>query len=141
MAPLFIMVLLPLVFIACSRERDTIRLSEDEEFREAIYDQILSDKKMFDEFINKMRENEQSMKWMMANRPIMRRAYGRNQMKKMMLDSPKMRQRMMRDMMKMMHQDTAIANQMQRMLQQDTAMVNQMQQRMHQGRMRNPSKP
>lgn len=135
MARVFILLLLSGMFVYCDTEKDEIRLSENEELREDIYQQILTDKTYFDEFITRMRENEQSMEWMMENRPMMQRAYGNPQMKNMMRNFPDMRQRMMRDMMNMMHQDTAISNQMQRMIQQDTMMYNRMQKMMQQSRM------
>ncbi len=135
MATAFIVLLLTSMFVSCDAERNEIKLSENEELREDVYQQILSDKTYFDEFMSRMRENEQSMEWMMANRPMMQRAYGNPQMNNMMQNFPEMRQGMMRTMMTMMQQDTAIYNQMQRMIQQDTMMYNHMQRMMQQGRM------
>lgn len=134
-ATVFIVLLLASILTSCDTEKDEIRLSESEELREDVYQQILSDKTYFDEFMEEMRENEQSMEWMMANRPMMQRAYGNPQMNNMMQNYPEMRQGMMRSMMKMMQQDTLLYNQMQRMIQQDTMMYNHMQRMMQQGRM------
>lgn len=135
MATVFLALLLTFMFTSCKTDKDEIVLSENEELREDVFQQILTDRKMFDEFMDEMRENEQSMGWMMENRPMMQRAYGNPQMNDMMRSFPDMRHNMMQSMMKMMHQDTAIFNQMHRMMEQDTMMYNRMQIMMQQGRM------
>ena len=135
MATVFVVLLLTIMFASCKTDKDEIVLSENEELREDVYQQILNDKKIFDEFMDEMRENEQSMGWMMENRPMMQRAYGNPQMNDMMRSFPDMRHSMMQSMMNMMQQDTAIFNQMHRMMEQDTMMYNRMQMMMQQGRM------
>lgn len=138
--------ILLLVFITVSCEdNEQVNLSENQEVREDVFEQILNDEQLFGEFMNELRENRKSMEWMDNNRPMMNRFYGRERMHSMMRrnpqmrdsmmqgmmasmendtivrSSPQMRERMLRHMSTMMQRDSAFARQMRQMVQQSTA--------------------
>ncbi len=134
MLPLFLFSLL-----SCDSD-DRIDLAEDPEEREAVYQQILNDEQLFTEFMNEMRENDQSMQWMRSDRPMMRNIYGRRHMQQVMANHPEVIDTMMMQGM-MMQQDTTMYRrnpEMQRrmiehmiiMMERDTSMYRQMQERM-----------
>lgn len=141
MLPLFLFSLL-----SCDSD-NRIDLTEDPEERQEVYQQILNNEQLFTEFINEMRENDQSMQWMHSNRPMMRNIYGRRHMQQVMANHPEVIDTMMMQGM-MMQRDTSIYRrnpEMQRrmiehmtiMMEQDTSMYRQMQERM-QNRNRQP---
>lgn len=127
------------LFMACEDER--VELAENPEQREEAFDQILNDEDLFNDFMNKMRENDQSMQWMASHRPMMRNMYGRNQVHNMMRNNPEVMDSVMQGMMIMFEEDTTmihrnpkmhqrIVQHMMIMVDRDTAMYRQMQERM-----------
>lgn len=127
------------LFMACEDER--VELAENSEQREEAFDQILNDEDLFNDFMNKMRENDQSMQWMASHRPMMRNMYGRNQVHNMMRNNPEVMDSVMQGMMIMFEEDTTmihrnpkmhqrIVQHMMIMVDRDTAMYRQMQERM-----------
>lgn len=132
---------------SCDREKE-IDLSEDEAVRNDVYEQILSDEQLFNEFVEEMRESDRPMQWMSQHKPMMRNMYGRNQVRRMMRNNPEMMDSLMQGMFIMMEDDTTMFRRnpqmRQRMMQhfmmmmeRDTSMYGQMQQMMQQrGQMR-----
>lgn len=136
---LFLLSLFLFSFFSCDSD-DRINLSEDPEKRQEVYQQILNDEQLFTEFIDEMRENDQSMQWMQSNRPMMRNIYGRRHMQQVMANHPEVVDTMLMQGM-MMQRDTTMYRrnpEMQRrmiehmiiMMERDTSMYRQMQERM-----------
>ncbi|MGB7786218.1 MAG: hypothetical protein WBL27_08970 [Salinimicrobium sp.] len=135
--------LLFLLFLtSCDRDVD---LKEDEALRDNVYEQILSDQELFNEFMEEMRESDMPMTWMSQHKPMMRNMYSRNQVRRMMQNNPEVIDSLMQNMVVMMEQDSTMFRrnpQMHRrmmqhlmmMMQRDTAMYGQMQQMMQQRR-------
>jgi len=131
--------LLLLVFstVSCDNN-EQVNLSENQEVREDVYEQILNDEQLFAEFMNELRENRKSMEWMDNNRPMMNRFYGRERMNNMMRRNPQMRDSMMQGMMASMENDTTMGSSPQTrermlrhmsiMMQRDSAFARQMRQ-------------
>lgn len=144
--PVILSFFLVIILWGCDNDKK-VDLSEDPEQREEVYEQILNDKDMFNEFMNKMRENDQSMKWMANHKPMMRNMYGRNQVRHMMQNNPEAMDSIMVGMMLMVEQDTTMFHRnpemhqrmvqhMMIMMDRDTAMYRQMQERMQQKKMK-----
>ena len=131
-------------FMLSSCDRETkVNLAEDEAVRNDVYEQILSDEDLFNEFMEEMRQSERPMTWMRQHKPMMRNMYGRNQVRQMMRNNPEMVDSLMQGMMTMMEQDTTMFRRnpqmhqkmmqhLMMMMQRDTAMYGQMQQMMNQ---------
>ncbi|MEG9328274.1 hypothetical protein SAMN04488034_103282 [Salinimicrobium catena] len=137
-----ILFLFSLLIIGCDAD-DRIDLTEDPEERQEVYQQIINDDELLQEFLTEMRNSDQAMEMMAANRPMMRNMYGRNQMRRMMMNNPQVVDTMMQGMMMVMEQDTTMFRRNpelhRRMLQhimvmmeRDTSMYRQMQERMQQ---------
>lgn len=143
----FAALFLLLTLNACDNDRE-VNLATDEELRDDVYEQILSDQELFTEFMEEMRESDKPMQWMAEHKPMMRNMYGRNQVRHMMRNNPETMDSLMQGMMIMMEQDTTMFRRNpemhQRMMQhimmmmeRDTAMYGEMQRRMQQQRMGN----
>lgn len=135
---------IPVLLWSCDEE-ERIDLADNPEQREEVYQQILSDERLFTEFMNEMRENRQTMGWMASDTAIMRNMYGRRHMQQVMRNHPEVIDTMMQGMMGMYNQDTAMYRRnpamnhrfmqhMWTMMERDTAMYRQMQERMRQNR-------
>lgn len=135
--------LLLMTCIACNNSETAsfqeIDLKRNEQLKERVFEQILNDEELFNDFTGKMRENSQAMQWMRENRPMMQNFYGGKQMQDMMRRNPEMRENMMQNMMRMMERDTTRMNpemreqmleNMMRMMARDTVMQNRRQQMM-----------
>lgn len=134
---LFILPVFMLALLGCDAD-DRIDLAEDPEERQEVYQQILSDEQLFTEFIDEMRQNDRSMEWMRASRPMMRNMYGRQHMQQVMANHPEVIDTMMMQGMMMMQTDTTMFRRnpemrrrmmqnMMLMMQRDTSMYRQMQ--------------
>ncbi len=119
------------VFHLFNASAQQVDLKQNEQLKNDVYQQILNDSSLFNDFINEMRQNEQSMEWMRANRLMMGRMYNQGQMQRMMQNNPEMRQQMMRNMKNMMKKDSAMHRQMHNMMYEDPEMRRQMRQMMH----------
>ena len=135
--------LLLMTSMACNNSEaasfQEIDLKRNEQLKERVFEQILSDEELFSDFTGKMRENSQAMQWMRENRPMMQNFYGGKQIQDMMRRNPEMRQQIMQNMLRMMERDTARMNpemreqmleNMRRMMARDTVMQNRMHQMM-----------
>lgn len=138
-AMLFMLSLFLFSLFSCDSD-DRIDLAEDPEERQEVYQQILNDEQLFTEFMDEMRENDQSMQWMRSNRPMIRNIYGRRHMQQVMANHPEVVDTMLMQGM-MMQRDTTMYRrnpEMQRrmiehmiiMMERDTSMYRQMQERM-----------
>ncbi len=138
----FGLILILLFMNSCEQEKE-VNLAEDEELRNDVYEQILSNEALFTEFMEEMRASDKPMEWMSRHKPMMRNMYGRNQMQRMMRNNPGTMDSLMQNMMVMMEQDSSmirrnpqmrqkIMRHMMMIMQRDTAAYNQMQQMMKQ---------
>ncbi len=133
------MLLMMALFTSCENDR-SVNLAENEEQREEVYQQILNDQELFNEFMAEMRENRGSMDMMRQNRPMMRNMYGRQQMQNMMKNNPEMMDSMRMNMMTMIEQDTTMelteakrqrmVQHMTRMMERDSALHARVKERM-----------
>jgi len=141
----FALLFLLLTLNSCDNEQD-VDLAEDPELRNDVYNQILSDQDLFNEFLAEMRESEKSLEWMRENKPMMRNMYSRNQVRGMMRNQPEVIDSLMEGMYRTMEEDTTLFRRnpqmhqrmmqhMMMMMERDTAMYGQMQRRMQQHRM------
>lgn len=126
------------IFTACDQQR-TLDLKEDEATKQDVYNQILGDEELFNEFIEQMRESNRSMEWMRANRPMMRNMYSHRHVQAMMQENPEVLDSLMQGMMSTMHSDSTRMHQRMRqnwfrMMERDTLMYRQMQERLQQNR-------
>lgn len=125
-------------FLACEGEQG-VDLKEDEAVRQDVYNQILNDEELFNEFIDQMRNSSRSMDWMRANRPMMRNMYSHRQVQAMMQQDPEVLDTLIEGMMSNMQRDTTRMHQRMRqnwfrMMERDTVMYRQMQERFQQRR-------
>lgn len=126
-----------IIFISCEEQEREINLSDNEEQRQEVYQQILNDKELFNEFLTEMRENK----------PMMRNMYTRAHVESMMMNHPEVMDSVMVGVYAYMERDTMMLRNPQRrermmrnmthMMKRDTAMYREMQQRMQDGRMNN----
>ncbi|MGM1057441.1 MAG: hypothetical protein ACQEWG_16265 [Bacteroidota bacterium] len=131
--------LLLMISMACNNSKaasfQEIDLKRNEQLKERVFEQILSDEELFSDFTGKMRENSQAMQWMRENRPMMQNFYGGKQMQDMIRRNPEMRQNMMQNMMQLMERDTTfmprnpemrqqMMQNMLRMMERDTTRMN-----------------
>src|SRR5690606_4326319 len=122
----------------CDRAQD-VDLKDDVETRQDVFDQILNDEELFTEFVGQMRESDQSMEWMRANRPMMRSMYSRRQVQALMRENPETLDSLMEGMMTSMQKDTTRIRQRMRqnwfrMMEEDTMFNRQMQERFRERR-------
>lgn len=124
------------IFVSCEQERE-INLSENEEERQEVYQQILNDEELFNEFMAEMHED----------RDVMRNMYTRKQMKAAMLAHPDIADSVIVGAYAVMEEDTMMRQNPERrermmrnmtnMMERDTAMYREMQERMQERRMNN----
>lgn len=143
-------ILLLMVVTSCNNstaaQSQEVHLKKNEQLKERVFEQIMSDEELLTEFLNEMHEDRQAMEWMRGNQPMVQSVYGGNNMRNMMRQNPEMRQQMMQNMMEMMDNDTTMRpdpemrrkmmQSMMRMMEQDTAMQNRMREMMQRHRMR-----
>ena len=103
----FALLFLLLTLNSCDNEQD-VDLAEDPELRNDVYNQILSDQDLFNEFLAEMRESEKSLEWMRENKPMMRNMYSRNQVRGMMRNQPEVIDSLMEGMYRTMEEDTTL---------------------------------
>ena len=107
--------------IACANTQDSskdIDLTKDTQLKEQAFNQILNNRELFNDFMNQMMQNHQSMQWMMGQNQMMQYMYNPENMQYMMQQNPGMSQHMMQGWMNTMQQDTSLYSQMYEMMQQ-----------------------
>jgi hypothetical protein len=113
--------LLTTLIIACSNtgnSSDNIDLTKNSQLKEQAFDQILNNQDLFNDFMDHMMKNQQSMQWMMGQNQMMQYMFNPDHMQFMMQQNSGMRQHMMEGWMNTMQQDSSIYNQMYQMMQQ-----------------------
>lgn len=122
---IIISVLMGLLFttlvIACANTQDSakdIDLTKDQQLKDQIFHQILNNRELFNDFMNQMMDNHQSMQWMMGYNQMIRYMYNPDHMQYMMQQNPNMREHMMQGWMNTLQQDTSLYSQMYQMMQQ-----------------------
>ena len=114
-------VLLTSLVIACASTQDSnddYDLTNNQQLKEQAFHQILNNHELFNDFMNEMMQNQQSMQWMMGQNQMMRYMYNPGHMQYMMQKNPDMRGHMTEGWMNLMQQDTSVYNQMYEMMQQ-----------------------
>jgi hypothetical protein len=107
------------LFISCDPvQNKDVNLSENEDLRYDVYQQILNDEQLFSEFMTEMSQNENAMETMMAEQPMREMFYGRQQILDMMGSNPEIRENILQGVMDMMRKDSAVYNRMQYMMEQ-----------------------
>ncbi len=128
-------IMLSALFVSCEEREQEINLAENEAQRQEVYEQILSDDELFNEFMEEMTED----------RNMMRNMYTREQVEASMMADPEVMDSVLVGVYAMMEQDSMLMRNperrermmqnMTRMMERDTAMYMEMQERMEEGRM------
>ena len=128
-------IMLSALFASCEEREQEINLAENEAQRQEVYDQILSDEELFNEFMGEMTEN----------RDMMRNMYTREQVEASMMADPEVMDSVLVGVYAVMEKDSMLMRNperrermmqnMTRMMERDTAMYMEMQERMEEGRM------
>ncbi len=125
----FLFILLALFPMGCtiqnSREVD---LKKDEELREVIFNQIINDQELFNEFMIETMENENTMHWMMDNQTFMHSMFTGQNFNYMMTHPSGMGNYMMQEFYDNIRNDSVLSSHWQNMMQDYD---------MHQGMMHN----
>lgn len=107
--------------IACANTQDSakdIDLTKDQQLKEQAFHQILNNRELFNDFMNQMMQNHQSMQWMMGQNQMMQYMYNPENMQYMMQQNPGIRQHMMQGWINTMQRDTSLYSQMYHTMQQ-----------------------
>lgn len=97
-----LMVVILVGLFSCNSTNSTpVNLKENETVRNQVYDQILNDRELTNEFMNQMMNHTHTMHWMMENEDFMRHMFNNENMEYMMqhnehFTSEDMRHRMMK---------------------------------------------
>ncbi|MCC8360197.1 hypothetical protein [Salinimicrobium sediminilitoris] len=123
------------LFASCEEREQEINLAENEAQRQEVYEQILSDDELFNEFMEEMTED----------RNMMRNMYTREQVEASMMADPEVMDSVLVGVYAVMEKDSMLMRNperrermmqnMTRMMERDTAMYMEMQERMEEGRM------
>lgn len=128
-------IMLSVLFVSCEEREQEINLAENEAQRQEVYEQILSDDELFNEFMEEMTED----------RNMMRNMYTREQVEASMMADPEVMDSVLVGVYAVMEKDSMLMRNperrermmqnMTRMMERDTAMYMEMQERMEEGRM------
>lgn len=106
-----------LVMAGCqTNTTETIRLNEDEQTKEAVFRQILSDEALLNDFLNELSQSEEGMNLLMAHGQFLRQLYSKEFTSQLVRQNPDMRAVMIQNMMAMMQQDTSTYNDVNQMM-------------------------
>jgi hypothetical protein len=94
----------------------SVDLTKDAQLKENVFHQIMNNRELFNEFMNDMMQNPQSIQWMMNNQGMMQYMYSGNSMGYMMDNYPGMRQMMMQNMMNTIWSDSTYTYQWNQMM-------------------------
>ncbi len=107
--------------------RKEINLSENENLLEDVYEQILNDRELFNDFMVKMMQNEQAVGWMIDHEQMMGTMFSEQNMMDLMHNHPNMVDLMMDNMMDIAREDSAVARHWGDMMMQDENMRKMME--------------
>ncbi|MBR9998362.1 MAG: hypothetical protein KFF73_05290 [Cyclobacteriaceae bacterium] len=108
-----------LLIAGCEKSSpETTRLTENEQSWKAIYEQILTDEKLLNEFIIKIQQDEEAMNLVMTLGQFLRRVYSEEFSRELVRQHPDIREVMIRNMIAMMQQDTFTYNEMNQMMEE-----------------------
>ena len=126
-----------ITFVSCEEQEREINLAENEEQRQDVYQQILSNEDLFEGFLAEMRDSQQ----------MMRNMYTRQQVEATMMADPKNMDDVLEGVFGALEQDTILLRNPERrermmqnmmnMIERDTVMYRKMRERMQEGRMNN----
>jgi hypothetical protein len=97
-------------------KKDPVDLSKNKNLRENVYSQILNDTTLFNDFMNRMISNRQSMRWIMNNPAMMRYMFSNTNLQYMLQYQTGMYDYMIRNMMNIAAGDTTLTNQWNNMM-------------------------
>jgi hypothetical protein len=89
-----------------------IDISKNEQQKEAVFNQILDDSELFNEFMDKMMDNSGAIHQMMMNESMMQHMFDHDNMQMMQQMNPEMMQTMMDNMMQMAGSDSSFQHKM-----------------------------
>ena len=113
---LIIPVFIAVVILSTGFIYDKINLKEDKALREEVYRQILSNKELMNEFMDRMMNNQQSMYWMMENGPMMHMMFNSDNLQYIMHHNMDMSNHMYNHMMMAAQNDSTIRMQWNNMM-------------------------
>lgn len=114
----FLMVFVFIILLGCSFQQNTknIDISKNAELREKVYQQILSDKDLFNGFMNKMMSNNNAMTWMMNHQGMMHSMYSDKNLNYYMHHHDGNANMMMENISNVICRDTVLLNHWQRLM-------------------------
>ena len=107
-----------ILFTQCETEPDDIDLENNPELREEVFEEILNNQEVYNEFVEKMRQNTTAMGWTMDNQEFTRDMFREENMKRIREHNPDADRQMMDNMVTRMEEDTAVAKEMNRRMQE-----------------------
>jgi hypothetical protein len=124
-----LLVLLGLLISRCTVKNTTdVNLKSDKELRKLVFNEILSDQELLNEFMNTAMEQDSSMYWMMDNQNFMHSMFSSDNFSHMMNHPSGMGNYMMEEMYRGIASDSVLSDHWQNMMQDYD---------MHQGMMHN----
>lgn len=121
--------LFAVIFISgCSNQqnRNKIDITKNIALRDQVYQQILNNNDLFNEFMTQMMGNNNAMNWMMGNQNMMQSVFSKDHLNYMMNHQNKYGYGMMENMMGVIKSDTAMIRQWQYMLKNNPDMQGMM---------------
>ena len=94
-----------------------INLSANEQLKEEVFEQILNDRELTNEFMNEMMNHPTSMHWMMENGQFMNSMFSKDNLDYIMQHNEGMDQHMMQNMGNVIIRDSSIRRQWDNMMQ------------------------
>lgn len=91
-------------------------LSDNTELKNKVFDQIASNRDLFNEFMNKMMENGQVKDWTLENRSIVQLMFNSDNLHFIMKNDDALSSYMLENMMKAIQQDSALLSQWNEMI-------------------------
>ncbi len=108
--------ILTLGSISAGVGKDNIDLTKDNELRNEVFQQIISNKDLLYKFMNSMMNNQQSMYWMMENGGMMQQMFNQNNLQYIMSHNMNMSNYMFNHMMLAAQNDSTIRMQWNNMM-------------------------
>ncbi len=108
--------ILTLGSISAGVGKDNIDLTKDNELRNEVFQQIISNKDLLYKFMNSMMNNQQSMYWMMENGGMMQQMFNQNNLHYIMSHNMNMSNYMFNHMMLAAQNDSTIRMQWNNMM-------------------------
>ncbi|MBR9998363.1 MAG: hypothetical protein KFF73_05295 [Cyclobacteriaceae bacterium] len=95
-----------------------INLKNNEQIKNEVFRVLLNDRKLFNDLLDGMTRNPQTINWIMDHRRIRQELYNPDHMHRMMMLEPERNKEMMLGLINMIKQDSTVYNQVLQSIQQ-----------------------